>query len=65
MRWASAIGAPIFDATRRAIGVLSIAFPTHMISTWDEPALLAQLHSSARTLSLRMGCPVYPFGNSA
>lgn len=61
----SAIGAPVFDATRRAVGALSIAFPSHMIPTSDEPALLAQLQRSARTLSQRLGCPVYPFGTSA
>lgn len=60
----SAIGAPVFDAARRAVGALSIAFPSHMVATSDEPSLLVQLQRSARTLSQRLGCPVYPYGNS-
>lgn len=60
----SAIGAPVFGATRQAIGVLSIAFPSHRVPTSDESLLLAQLQRSARTLSQRLGCPVYPFGDS-
>jgi IclR family transcriptional regulator, KDG regulon repressor len=61
----SAIGVPVFDAARHTVGVLSIAFPTHMVPPQDEPALLGPLQRAARTLSQRMGCPVYPFGTIA
>lgn len=61
----SAIGAPVFDAHRSAIGVLTIAFPSHMVPKKGEGTLLAPLQRAARTLSQRMGCPVYPFGTAA
>lgn len=61
----AAIGAPVFDATRAIAGVLSIAFPSHMVPAPEEQALLAHLQRAARTLSQRMGCPVYPFGTVA
>lgn len=60
----TAISVPVFDSRRAAIGVLSIAFPSHAVPTRDEPALLAPLQRVARTLSQRMGCPVYPYGSA-
>lgn len=61
----SAIGAPVFDAQRTAVGVITIAFPSHMAPRRGEDALLTPLHRAARMLSQRMGCPVYPFGAAA
>lgn len=58
----TAIGAPVLDAERRAVGVLTIAFPSHMVPADDEAALVAPLQRTARTLSQRLGCPVYPYG---
>lgn len=60
----TAIGVPVFDARRAVIGVLSVAFPSHAVARKDEGALLAPLQRVARTLSQRMGCPVYPYGNA-
>lgn len=61
----SAVGAPVFDAQRNALGVITIAFPSHMVPREGEDTLLIPLHRAARMLSQRMGCPVYPFGAAA
>lgn len=58
----SAIAVPVFDAARRNIAVLNLAYPSHMVGRQEENALLVPLQRAARTLSQRMGCPVYPFG---
>ncbi len=58
------IGVPLFGPAPHAIGVLSIAFPVHVIRPDAEPQLVALLHDAARTLSLRMGSAVYPFGGA-
>lgn len=60
----AALSVPVFDASRQVIGVLSMAFPSHMVPKKDELALLPPLQRAARTLSQRMGCPVYPFGTA-
>ena len=56
------IGVPIFDAGQALAGALSLAFPSHLVGAADESGLIEQLHSAARMLSQRLGCPVYPFG---
>ena len=56
------IAVPIFDAQRHAVGALGLAFPSHVVQASEESALAAKLHSSARTLSQRLGCQVYPYG---
>lgn len=58
------IGVPIFGAGQAILGVLSVAFPTHVISARDEARFIEQMHQAARILSLRMGSAVYPFGGS-
>jgi DNA-binding IclR family transcriptional regulator len=58
------IGAPVFDGRQVVIGVLSIAFPSHLVVKGAEGPLIEQLHAGARALSQRMGCPVYPFGGA-
>lgn len=58
----SAIGVPVFDGQRRVAGVLSVTFPSHVVGKKEEKDLLSPLQRAARTLSQRMGCPVYPFG---
>lgn len=60
----SAVGAPVFDARRQIVAVLTIAFPSHTVPDSSEGTLLAPLQRAARTLSHRMGCPVYPFGTA-
>lgn len=61
----STIGAPVFDAGQKVTGVLGLAFPSHVVARGEEPRFAAMLHDAARTLSLRLGCPVYPFGNGS
>ncbi len=56
------IGVPIFDAGQALAGALSLAFPSHLVGQTDESGLIEQLHTAARMLSQRLGCPVYPFG---
>lgn len=58
------LGVPIFGQAEDALGVLSIAFPVHLFPSDGVERFLPQLHQSARTLSLRMGSAVYPFGGS-
>lgn len=58
----AALSVPVFDARRAVAGVLSVAFPSHTVARKDEGTLLAPLQRTARTLSQRIGCPVYPFG---
>jgi DNA-binding IclR family transcriptional regulator len=55
---------PIFDARQQAIGALGIAFPSHVALEAEESEIANKLHRSARTLSQRMGCTVYPFGRN-
>lgn len=56
------IGVPIFGNGQEIIGVLGLAFPTHLLPPSDEARHVAALHHAARHLSLRMGCSLYPFG---
>ena len=58
------IGVPIFGAGQLILGVLGVAFPTHVIGARDEARFLDHLHRAARILSLRMGSAVYPFGGA-
>ncbi len=59
------IGAPVFDGAQAVIGVLSIAFPSHLVARGSEGLIIEHLHACARALSQRMGCPVYPFGGAS
>jgi DNA-binding IclR family transcriptional regulator len=56
------VGVPVFGAGSQPIGVIGVAFPVHVIAAGEETAFVEALHVQARSLSLRMGCPVYPFG---
>lgn len=56
------LGVPIFGPQQRVLGVLSLAFPVHVFPHEEELEFVPRLHQAARTLSLRMGSPVYPFG---
>jgi IclR family acetate operon transcriptional repressor len=56
------LGVPVFGQEQRILGVLSIAFPVHLLPPKAEQQFVPQLHQAARTLSLRMGSVVYPFG---
>ena len=58
------IAVPIFGAYQQAIGALGIAFPSHLALGAEEAEIVDQLHQSARTLSQRIGCTVYPFGRN-
>lgn len=58
------IGAPVFDASQAVTGVLSIAFPSHVVARGEEQPFVDALHAGARALSQRLGCPVYPFGGA-
>lgn len=58
----SAMGVPVFGAKMVLLGVLSLTYPSHLLSEEVEKSLLASLRSAARTLSMRMNCPVYPYG---
>lgn len=58
------VAVPIFGAHQQAIGALGIAFPSHVELASDEAEIANQLHQSARTLSQRIGCTVYPFGRN-
>ena len=58
------LGVPIFGAGQAILGVLGVAFPTHVIGARDEVRFLDHLHRAARILSLRMGSAVYPFGGA-
>jgi DNA-binding IclR family transcriptional regulator len=58
------VGVPVFGPDQQILGVLSIAFPVHMVSAEVEPEYVELLHDAAKILSLRMGSAVYPFGGS-
>lgn len=57
------ISVPVFGANATVIAALGIAFPGHMITKQEDPSYVETLHDAARTLSHRMGCAAYPFGN--
>jgi DNA-binding IclR family transcriptional regulator len=57
------ISVPVFGSNAAVIGALGIAFPGHMISAQEDASYVETLHDAARTLSHRMGCAAYPFGN--
>jgi DNA-binding IclR family transcriptional regulator len=54
---------PLFGIRRALIGTLSVVLPSHLHVPNEEGRLRDTLHRSARTLSQRMGCDVYPFGH--
>ena len=58
------IGVPVFGPDQQVLGVLSIAFPVHMVPAEAEREYVELLHDAAKVLSLRMGSAVYPFGGS-
>jgi DNA-binding IclR family transcriptional regulator len=58
------LGVPVFGQVEGALAILSIAFPVHLFPMDGVQRFLPSLHQSARTLSMRMGGAVYPFGGS-
>jgi DNA-binding IclR family transcriptional regulator len=58
------VGVPVFGPDQQVLGVLSIAFPVHMVPAEAEPEYVELLHDAAKVLSMRMGSAVYPFGGS-
>ena len=56
------LSVPLFKSGHRVIGALGLAFPSHHVGPRDEAPLVNALHESARSISQRMGCDVYPFG---
>lgn len=54
------ISVPLFKAEQNVAGALGLAFPSHLIQHQDEAPLIKALHDSARAISQRLGCPVYP-----
>lgn len=59
------IGVPVFGRNLIPLGVLAFAAPDHAVPKQEIPGLAALLHASARVLSQRMDCQVYPFGAAA
>ena len=59
------IAVPVFGGGQKVVAALGLAFPAHMVTVGEEPALADALHSSARQLSQRVGGTVYPFGQRA
>ncbi|MCC7426334.1 MAG: IclR family transcriptional regulator [Alphaproteobacteria bacterium] len=57
-----AIAVPVFGAGGRTIASLSLIFPEHTVPEAGEAELIAALHAAARTISVRMGADIYPFG---
>jgi DNA-binding IclR family transcriptional regulator len=55
---------PLFSAGQQIEGALGLAFPSHGVAPAEEPALVAELHRSARIISHRLGCAAYPFGGA-
>lgn len=58
------VAVPIFGNGLKVLGALGLAFPSHVVKKTEDSGLAAVLHRSARSISLRMGCSVYPFGNT-
>lgn len=56
------VSAPLFKAGQQIVGSLGLAFPSHNVGPDEERALIEALHDSARAISQRLGCGVYPFG---
>ena len=56
------VGVPVFGGDNLVLAVLGIAFPMQVVPRNELPRLASVLHQSARMLSQRLGCPVYPFG---
>lgn len=56
------LSVPLFTSGHRVVGALGLAFPSHHVGPRDEVPLVGALHESARSISQRMGCEVYPFG---
>jgi IclR family acetate operon transcriptional repressor len=52
-----ALGAPVFDATGRAIAGLSVGGLLDRVSPEREPAMSARLLACCRELSTRLGAP--------
>lgn len=56
------ISVPLFRNGQQMVGALGLAFPAHLVDAGEEPSLIQALQDAARTISQRMGCPVYPYG---
>jgi len=54
------ISVPLFKENQKVIGALGAAFPAHFLSAKEEQDLIRALHASARSISQRLGCAVYP-----
>lgn len=61
----AAVSVPVFGEHQKVLAALTIATPAHLLTSDVESALIRQLHDAARGISLRMGCPVYPYGSAA
>lgn len=59
------ISVPLFRNGQQMVGALGLAFPAHLVDAGEEPSLIQALQDAARTISQRMGCPVYPYGAAA
>ncbi len=57
-----ALGVPIFHAEGKVAGVITIAYPNHLVGPDLESTLASQMHSAARIVSTRLGMVVYPYG---
>jgi DNA-binding IclR family transcriptional regulator len=59
----ASIGAPVLDTMGRAVAVLGLICPEHLLTRQEERRIIPPLQRSARELSLKMGAESYPFGN--
>ena len=62
-RGLSTLSVPVFGHGGILTASLTIAFPSHVVDAESEPDLVEMMHRSARTLSQKIGCEVYPYGN--
>jgi hypothetical protein len=55
----------MFDDTQTVVAALGFIFPAHVVDAGKLKRYAAGLHSSARTISARLGSQVYPFGGAS
>ena len=62
-RGLATLSVPVYGLQGSLIAAITLAFPSHVVETGDEPGLVEMLHQTARIVSQKMGGEVYPYGN--
>lgn len=62
MKGLAAQAVPIYDATQNVIAALGFIYPYHSVDRRQRKSYAAALHDAARTVSVRLGAQVYPYG---